>query len=458
MHLKASPFLHLLSLDDNYFAFYNSLNLDVAFVKKEFVEKSRIGSRFLHYDNESKKIIHSLKKIKLLIAESTDGLEDYYFYRKALEEPSINILYLLLTDACNLRCKYCYFLSNMNKEYKYSFMSEKTAVNAIDLFARCIKKSISAGYKDQQIVIYGGEPTLNKKTLITALLYILNAKKRGLLPKHVSITINTNGVLIDKEILNIVKKTDAVLAISIDGPPDVHNNMRVFPNGKPSFEQVIKNYNLAKAKGIKTGLCCTVDSHNLGKLTDTVTWLSEKLDVKGMGFNILIENTNKSTSNENNDYSSIVAEELINCFKIARKKGIYEDRMMRRVKNFIDKTPVLSDCGGCGLQIVVSPDEKIGVCQAYTGEKKYFVSESFDTFEPEKHPYWQEWRKRSPLLMKECMSCIALGNCGGGCPYNADKRNGSIWTLDDSFCNHAKTSVEFLIRDLWEQLYKRTDA
>jgi uncharacterized protein len=187
-------------------------------------------------------------------------------------------------------------------------------------------------------------------------------------------------------------------------------------------------------------------------MEEVIRWVDSELNAKGMGFNILIDNTIQKP--EGDCYADIVAEELIKSFKIARELGIYEDRMMRRVNNFIDKAPVLSDCGGCGLQIVVSPDGKIGVCQAFCGKKDFFVSEPFETFNPEQHLFWKQWRKRSPFSNEFCKKCIALGNCGGGCPYNAYKISGSIDTIDERFCAHAKATTYFLIQDLWEKSKK----
>lgn len=56
--------------------------------------------------------------------------------------------------------------------------------------------------------------------------------------------------------------------------------------------------------------------------------------------------------------------------------------------------------------------------------------------------------------MPQCRDCIALSVCGGGCPFSADERNGSIWELDDIFCVHAKKTTEFLIKDLISQMTK----
>ena len=451
MRLKQSPFLHIVPVDDEYVALYNSLNLEVAFLNKGFIEQCRQEQTWTASDADSECILKQLEKLGLLIEEQADGYELYREYLRALDEPAINILYLLLSDACNIRCRYCYFLAPMPHGYRFSLMKKETAIKALDLFARCVKKSVVKGHPEQHVVIYGGEPTLNKEVLLEALRYINELKENEFLPKTVSVTVNTNGILLDEEILTQCKKTGAVVAISIDGPKEIHDQMRVHSSGKGTFDEVVRSYRLAQQSGVKTGVCVTIDRHNLFRMKETVRWLADELDVKGMGFNILIENTSGQTAGERDYYAEIIAQELIESFKVARAVGIYEDRMMRRVKNFLDKEPVLSDCGGCGLQIVVSPDGKIGVCQAFCGGKEFFVTEPLETFEPETHPFWKQWRRRSPLADEACKSCIALGNCGGGCPYSAYRIKGTINALDERFCAHAKATAQFLIHDLWEK-------
>jgi len=451
MQLKQSPFLHIISLDGGYVALYNSLSLEVAFLKEEFVEQCWQGDVWIALDRTSEQVLKSLQRLGILISKDTDGYEQYREYQGALKEPAINILYLLLSDACNIRCRYCYFLAPMPCDYQYSFMESEIAIKALDLFARCVHKSVAKGHPEQHIVIYGGEPTLNKEVLLEALKYIDRLKEKGALPKSADVTLNTNGILLDNAILEQCKISNVVVAISMDGPKEIHDQMRVHASGRGTFDEVVRLYRVAQQKGVHTGICVTIDRHNLFRMEEVVRWVANELGAKGMGFNILIENSCDQVQAGSDSYAEIVARELIKSFKVAREEGVYEDRMMRRVKNFMEKEPVLSDCGGCGLQIVVSPDGKIGVCQAFCGEKKFFVEEPFDTFEPELHPYWKQWRARSPLANDVCKSCVALGNCGGGCPYNAFRTKKDIAALDERFCAHAKATTLFLIRDLWEK-------
>ncbi|NCU28605.1 MAG: radical SAM protein [Candidatus Moranbacteria bacterium] len=451
MKLKSSPFLHIIYVGDGYVALYNSLSLNVVFVEENFVSKNKNDSIWSTEDNESCKLFEQLKTLGFLIEEDYDGYDDYHKYQEILNKPSINILYLLLTDSCNLRCKYCYFLAPMPKEHHFSFMKKETALMSIDLFSRCVKKSREEGHEEQHIVLYGGEPTLNKDVLISSLKYIDDLKSKLLLPKTTNITLNTNGILLDEDILDQCKESGVIVAVSIDGPKIIHDEMRVYPLDKGTYDDVLKSYKRAQEKGVKTGVCVTIDEHNLDKLPELVPWISKDLNASGFGFNILIENLKNQSKEDAEIYSELVADKLIEGFKVARRLGVYEDRIMRRVKPFLDKETVLSDCGGCGLQIVVSPEGKIGVCQAFCGEGKYFVEEDLRSFVPEEHPFWKEWRKRSPLTNKDCIDCIALGNCGGGCPYNAYRTKGGIEEIDERFCFHAKRTTLFLIKDLWKK-------
>ena len=166
-----------------------------------------------------------------------------------------------------------------------------------------------------------------------------------------------------------------------------------------------------------------------------------------IGFNILVDREERLMGMSEEAYAETVTKQLIRCFEICREKGIYEDRIMRKVNAFVRGYPYINDCGAPGDQMVVTPDGFVGVCQAYCASKKYFVPlEEFK--HPKEHPIWNEWRFRSPLYQRQCYNCVALGLCGGGCPYNAELKQGTIWGIDETFCVHSKGTLEYLLKDL----------
>lgn len=172
MRLKQSPFLHLVPLDNKYIALYNSLNLEIAFLEKDFLRKHQKNNIWISSDTSSEHVFKSLKQLGILVDEELSGYEQYCEYQKALEKPAINILYLLLTDACNIRCRYCYFLAPMPHDYRFSLMEKETAIKALNLFVRCVEKSVVRAHPEQHIVIYGGRMVISSHYFFVFIIFI----------------------------------------------------------------------------------------------------------------------------------------------------------------------------------------------------------------------------------------------------------------------------------------------
>jgi len=127
---------------------------------------------------------------------------------------------------------------------------------------------------------------------------------------------------------------------------------------------------------------------------------------------------------------------------------------MRKVNSFSSQKIHPYDCAASGSrQIVIAPDGQVGICHGYIGSRKHFVGTVFDNdLIVEDTLTYKDWKKRSPITMKQCQSCVALGTCGGGCPCDAEISKGSIWELDERFCVHAKMTIDWIIKDLWSRV------
>jgi len=460
MNLRISDFCHFVDGPNELVAIYNALTLGVVIVDSETASVLREAKHRIISDAEVQRLKSSgrgelLKhlihhKLVFPLAQRVD-LKDYNELQGVLNNKEIGILYLLLTDACNLACTYCFVENAMPNGHSFSKMSSGIARLGLDLFARELNGG--KGMDEPQIIFYGGEPLSNFPVLKQALDYIAQLKSEQQLPFSTSITINTNGTLLNQEMISVLKQVENLsIAISLDGPKDINDLHRKYHNGKGTYNDIVRNYQLLLDNGIGAGLCCTITNQNAECLDEISRWFVEEMGVKSLGFNILIESKQVGTvRGEAELYAQNVAQKIVQSFRFFREVGVYEDRIMRKVEAFIEGYIYFQDCGGCGQQIVVSPTGMVGVCQGYWGTKKYFVQPNGE-FMPSQHPFWEEWRHRSPLYMPQCRDCIALSICGGGCPYSADLRHGSIWELDDVFCVHAKATVKFLLQDLMDKM------
>jgi len=446
---QLSKFCHVIEVEKGeVYAIYNSLWLRTIFVEAELLPlltKLQLGSGSHQatailptvLQTEGYKLIEQLRREKFLAP--VDDENKLAELREEIDRLPINLMYLIVSLNCNLACSYCYLAKALWPKDQAD-MSIMTARRGIDLFAELVDQQ---GVGKPQLILYGGEPLVNLPTLRFALEY---GTKR--LP-GIEFVLNTNGTLITNDIAQLLATHHVEVAVSIDGLKEAHNRYRIDRRGKGSFDKAIAGYKILQEHGVEVGISCTITPANVEQLTETIQWFISELGIQSLGFNLMIGMF--ETLESMADYSAKAARVLIDCFKIARKAGVYEDRMMRRVKAIAEGNVCFNDCGGCGQQIVITPSNTIGVCQAFLNTGENFLPLD-DMPNPLEHELWSKWRQRSPFNMPACLECEALSMCGGGCPYNSLLRTGNLMDPDLVHCIHAKEALSFLMRDLWQQV------
>jgi len=186
------------------------------------------------------------------------------------------------------------------------------------------------------------------------------------------------------------------------------------------------------------------------KHKDDVLKLIDEYGIKGLGFNIMMSSESFVLPDS---YNEAASQFIIDEFIELRNRGIYEDRMMRKLKSFTKAQVYFSDCGAtAGGQLVVAPNGKVGICHGCLYNKQYFVTDIYnEDFNAQEDPTFVEWSQLTPVNRDECQDCEALGICGGGCPINAmnSKPGNTIHSMDERFCVHAKKTLNFMINDLY---------
>jgi uncharacterized protein len=97
--------------------------------------------------------------------------------------------------------------------------------------------------QEVQFAFFGGEPFLCFDLIRQVVAYLRELERRQERPVRLSVT--TNGTLLTRPILDYLRKEEIALCVSIDGPAPVHDRHRTYPNGRGSFEDVLKNLRTA---------------------------------------------------------------------------------------------------------------------------------------------------------------------------------------------------------------------
>ena len=160
-----------------------------------------------------------------------------------------NLTYeIILTKRCNYRCKHC-FIENFNSELKIT--SYKRTIDELQLL----------GIKE--VHLSGGEIFL-REDIKDILYYAKN--------KDCNISCVTNGSLINQTIITYIKETGLQLAISLDGPENIHNFIR---NNKSAYKNVINSIKLLKENDLEFAIIFSAMKYNVGYINCVVEFCIE---------------------------------------------------------------------------------------------------------------------------------------------------------------------------------------
>ena len=155
---------------------------------------------------------------------------------------------------CNLYCSHCYSSSGP-KQSKQDLDPE--------ILKHAIYDAKTLGYKI--VSISGGEP------LIYGDLFKLLSYAKSL---DMITTVTTNGTIMNEENILQIKNFVDIVAISLDGPPNIHNRMRGSNN---AFRSLVTTMGLLKKAGIEFGFIHTLTSENW----EHMLWTAEFASTNG---------------------------------------------------------------------------------------------------------------------------------------------------------------------------------
>ncbi|WP_251620325.1 radical SAM/SPASM domain-containing protein [Odoribacter lunatus] len=432
-------------------ALYHALLVRTVFIT--YTEAQQLDFYFKTNDIDSDAILETIQYLYVNCYIVVNADEDNKLYNKCIElisPPAISNAYIVVTENCNFNCKYCFISNAVQHAGETKVMTNEVARQTVKLLQKTYERQQTS--YDKTITFYGGEPLLNFDVICFFMDEVNRIKEKYYWPSDMKYALITNGFLLTKDILKALQGYGITLSISYDVDKESHAQ-RIDKNGNNSYEVVREKIGLCHEMGIPFSLSITISEVLLSRKNEVLTEIL-KLSPATIVFNLLIPNTQRL---KNEHYYEDATDFMIQAFIRLRGIGLYEDRIMRKVRAFSENKMHLYDCcAGGGNQYVITPDGKIGICHGYLNNRKYFSSSIYDVdFDFRTQVDYLYWKKRTPLLMKQCQECECLSICGGGCPYAADYMYGSIYELDTRFCIHAKKVLDWMIKDLYYQVVNK---
>ena len=353
------------------------------------------------------------------------------------------------TYSCNLKCTYCY-----ERTYKIDNVKEENLLKICDKQFEIIDDIVKkykeknpkfSNFKDIRITIMGGEPLLKvNKNIIE---YIFNKVKE----RKYSVDIVTNGVDLDSFIEILKQDCLDHIQITLDGSKEIHDKRRVYANGKGSFDEIIRNIDIALKNNIKIFLRVNVDNENLYDLPELANILISRFkDNKNLYPYIYLLQDGGCSGDANVVKEEVGIEEVFKLeykypqVQIFRKK-FHPEMFINAIFNNIEFKPSLRHCGAAINQHILDYKGNIYRCWHGIGNDNYSTGKYIPVIK-ENNEKNRKWDNRSVLNLEKCKKCKYRYICGTGCPA-ATHKGENEFDIEKESCVDYEKLIETIIKE-----------
>jgi uncharacterized protein len=173
--------------------------------------------------------------------------------------------WLHVTNACNLRCPYCYVDKSAEK------MDEPVGQAAVEAVVR---SAVAHGFTTVKLKYAGGEASLNYHQMLR-----LHAHARELTAEHglqLRATMLSNGVRLSRTLVDTLRDQGIMVMISLDGIGSLHDAQRPSVAGKPSFHLVERTIEQLIEQRHAPHLSITITNRNMSGVADVVRFALDR--------------------------------------------------------------------------------------------------------------------------------------------------------------------------------------
>jgi uncharacterized protein len=337
-------------------------------------------------------------------------------------------VYLLVTQRCNLGCTYC-----LGKDTSYLDGHSMSS----DVAERAIRRGLDAIAPGGvlQLIYFGGEPLLNWELMKHCFKF--GRQQNGIRPdRQLRHHVTTNLTQLPSDFIETAKEHSLSVLVDIDGPCSMHNKMRPFRNGRPSYDRIIRNLDALSRAGIYFEVRATITAENVAEIP-AIHEHHHRLKPQACAFPTLTPvdaagrpldpATYPDPAIYRRELNRVADEGLFDLSSIC-PTNVVAARMLRF--EFVTY--------GCGMLLgntaAVTHEGAVYPCIYLVGRSQFLLGHLQEETNPFAQPgyarLFEKWKDRLHVdKMEKCRECSIRYLCGGGCPLR-------IMALDEETDSH----------------------
>lgn len=336
---------------------------------------------------------------------------------------SINV-----TQVCNLQCVYC----AAGKDGTYGRPEKRISVEKTIPQLALMMDRLDEG-ENFNVTFIGGEPLLYPEGIRLICEYVSQkAAEKKLLWKF---SVTTNGTQFSDENIELLNSFGFYITISLDGPPEINDQIRFSKGQKGVTHQVAEG--VARLMKNRTAIAAVgfqgvYGAHNTNAYKAFEYFM--ELNADWMDFQYDNENSDNLSSLQ---FEAEMAKIAATALRAGGEAGLRKIRFFDNIfRNLDEQTKIWSYCGSGKTLAVIDAKNNVFTCPWAVNDMSLRAS-SADNFNVESLQ-----TLKSPLIeTNSCQSCWAKHLCGGGCMWAHKKATGNSHSPDPIFCHRMRSLI-----------------
>jgi len=357
-------------------------------------------------------------------------------HRVATKHAAPGVL-MIPTYDCNLRCAYCYEHTLQSREQ--AWLETRMTPERVEAAFDAIRKIGGETRHARALTLYGGEPFQRKQQEIVHLIHE-KARKQG----FQRFSAITNAVELDAFVdLLGPKHRFSFLQITLDGPPQVHDQRRFLPDRTGTFRLISDNIELALKHEVEVSVRINVDRGNARHVPELREFFLKRGWSRSALFRAYcspvhggacgkasrrhyVNHLDMQHAVESNFEGSGLAPEETS-FQVASFTNAIKKRLSAHLGQKRDLPHWRTAFCGSNLSMYLfDPFGDIYPCWEVIGHPKHRIGTYGPGFLELDPRSMGQWHARSVVEILACRSCAYLFFCGGGCEAFAYQATGHL--------------------------------
>jgi uncharacterized protein len=342
------------------------------------------------------------------------------------------LIILQPTPYCNINCSYCY----LNHRDDKRLMSQEVVEALRDkIFCRLPPRSAPI------VVWHAGEPTA------APIEWYEHAYGRLLdvAPVRTGFAMQSNGIAINARWIDLFRRTNTNVSLSIDGPQRFHDARRRTRNDKPTWKLATKALKRLQDAGFDPSVITVLHPDGLACPEDYYAFYRDH-EITQISFSIdELEGANKRSSFAGGDFKA-----PITAFLLAMLEQAYRDNFPLHIR---EVERIAQKLAGVELSENEQVEPWAAVIVAADGKVSTFSPEFMEVSAPDYNDFvfgnilegnfpefaqtevFQRCSRDVAVGIAACEStCRYFGVCGGGSPVNKFSERGDLRATETEFC------------------------